>query len=153
MIENAKNEPSSLESECPHIIRVFKHIFQNVHSRSRPLAHHERGLTIKYINSITNDKQYSTMIANAATFLENMGWTLYPSHNIGKSSFESMHIDIVNLLDLDVDLQQIVVKKIDFFGQVGSQGTRRYDQTHKTSRSCRHVVFPFRRRYKENYIG
>ena len=55
------------------------------------------------------------MIANAATFLENMGWILYPSHNIGNSSFESMHIDIVNLLGLDVDLQQTVVRKIIFF--------------------------------------
>ena len=116
-------------------------------------THPEKGLTIEYINSITSDKQYLTMIANAAAFLENMGWTLYPSHNIGKSSFESMHIDIVNLLGLNVDLQQTVVKKIDFFGQVGLHGTRRYDQAHETSRSCRHVVLPFRRRYKESSIG
>ena len=26
LIENTKNESFSLESECPHIIRVFKHI-------------------------------------------------------------------------------------------------------------------------------
>ena len=110
-----KNEPSSLKSECPHIIRVFKHIFQNVHGCSRPLAHSERGLTTEYINSVTSDKQYAAMFTIAATFLENMGWTLYHSHNIGNSSFESMHIDIVNLLGLDVDLQQTIVRKIDFF--------------------------------------
>ena len=115
LIENVKNEPSSLKSECPHIIRVFKHIFQNVHGCSRPLAHSERGLTIEYINSVTSDKQYAAMFTIAATFLENMGWTLYHSHNIGNSSFESMHIDIVNLLGLDVDLQQTIVRKIDFF--------------------------------------
>ena len=115
LVENAKNEPSYLKSECPHIIRVFKHIFQNVHSRFRPLAHPKRCLTTEYINSITSDGQHFTMITNAVTFLENMGWTLYPSHYIGNSSFVSMHIDIVNLLGLDVDLQQTVVRKIDFF--------------------------------------
>ena len=82
-----------------------------MHSRSRSLAHPQRGLTTKYINTVTSDKQYATMIANAATFLENMGWTLYPSYNIGNSSFESMHIHIVNLLGLDVDLQQTIVMK------------------------------------------
>ena len=86
-----------------------------MYSRSRSLAHLEIGLTIEYINSITSDNQYFTMIVNAQTLLENMGWTLYPSHNIGNSSFESMHIDIINLLGLDVDLQQTIVRKIDFF--------------------------------------
>ena len=55
------------------------------------------------------------MIANATTFLENMKWTLYPSHIIGNSSFQSMHIDIFNLLGLDVDLQQTMIRKIDSF--------------------------------------
>ena len=51
------------------------------------------------------------MIANAAMFLENMGWTFYPFHNVGNSSLQSMHIYIFNLLGLDVDLQQTMVTK------------------------------------------
>ena len=51
------------------------------------------------------------MITNAATFLENTGWTLYHFHNVGNLCFVSMYIDVFNLLCLDVDLQQIIVKK------------------------------------------
>ena len=72
LIKHAKYEPSSLENDCPHIISVFKFIFQNVHSRSRPLIHPEKVSTTEYIKSVTNDKQHFTMITNAAIFLENM---------------------------------------------------------------------------------
>ena len=105
MIENIKDKPTSLENDCPHIIRVFKLIFHNMHGRSRPLAHSARGLTMDYICSLTNNVQCSSMMINAATFIEKMGWTLYPLQNVGNSDLKYMHIDIINLLDHDVDLQ------------------------------------------------
>ena len=49
LIKNVKYESTSLENDCPHIINVFEFIFQNVHSRSRPLAHPEKVLTTEYI--------------------------------------------------------------------------------------------------------
>ena len=44
-----------------------------------------------------------------------MGWTLYPSQNVGNSDLKFMHIDISNLLGHDVDLQQIMIRKIESF--------------------------------------
>ena len=44
-----------------------------------------------------------------------MRWTLYPSQNVGNSDLKSMLIDILNLLGHDVDIQRIVVRKIEFF--------------------------------------
>ena len=55
------------------------------------------------------------MMTNATIFIEKMGWTLYPSQNVGNSNLKSMHINILNLLGHDVDLQQIVVRKIESF--------------------------------------
>jgi hypothetical protein len=114
-IEYIKDEPTSLENDCSHIIRVFKLIFHNMYGYSRPLAHPGRGLTVDHICSFTNDVQCSLMMTNAATFIEKMGWTLYPSQSVSISDLQSMHIDILNLLGHDVDLQQKVVSKIESF--------------------------------------
>ena len=83
LIENIKDQPTSLENDCPHIIRVFKFFFHNMDGRSRPLAYLARGLTMDYICSLTNNVQCSSMMVNAAIFIENIGWTLYPSQNVG----------------------------------------------------------------------
>jgi hypothetical protein len=104
-IENMKDKPTSLENDCPHIVKVVKFIFHNMYGRSRPLAHSARGLIVDHICSFTNDVQCSLMMTNAATFIEKMGWTLYPSQSINNSDLQSMHIDILNLLRHDVDLQ------------------------------------------------
>jgi hypothetical protein len=84
-IEYMKDKPTSLENDCPHIVKVVKFIFHNMYGRSRPLAHPARGLTVDHISSFTNDVQCFLMMTNATTFIEKMGWTLYPSQSINNS--------------------------------------------------------------------
>ena len=49
LLENTKFEPLSLETQCPHIWRVFLYLVRTLEGYKRPLAHPTKGLDLQYM--------------------------------------------------------------------------------------------------------
>ena len=82
LLENTRNEPLSLERECPHILRAFLSLVRSLEGSNRPLSHSTRGLHGEYIMELARDAHHSATLRRIAKNLPMTCWsTFHGMHN------------------------------------------------------------------------
>lgn len=133
-MENVSTEPLSLDFECPHILRAFLVLVRTLHGHTRPLAHPEVGLTLKYILEFATDNHNSVALTNVVHSLSSTGWALFPDIHIVADTLSNLHSDTVTLLGYHPEKQFGVVQKIrSFIGRIAHRAVSDLVRMHRTS--------------------
>ena len=134
LLENVSTEPLSLDFECPHILRAFLVLVRTLHRHTRPLAHPEVGLTLKYILEFATDNHNSVALTNVVHSLSSTGWALFPDIHTVADTLSNLHSDTVALLGYHPEKQFGVVQKIkSFIGRIAHRAVSDLVRMHRTS--------------------
>ena len=116
MREEVGDSRSSLESECPHVVRALKLYSRLSYSRDFPLAHPIRGMTRAKLLEIAVDQRESQRLCVCAQDLEDIGFTYFPC-TFGRTQepLHSASSDTVALMGLEGAHQEEVIRKIEAF--------------------------------------
>lgn len=122
LLENTKNQPLSLEHECPHILRAFLYLVRILEGYNRPLSHPTRGLDLQYILQLTHDTHHSVALIRVAQNLPLTGWSTFPSIQNAADNFDNLFSDVAALVGYELSSQEAVVEKIQsFIGRIAQR--------------------------------
>lgn len=134
LLESTKNEPLSLEHDCPHILRVFSHLVRTVEGFNRPLSHPTRGLDLEYMLELARDKNHSVALTKIAQSLPTTGWINFPGIYDATDNFEDLFLDVVALLKYGTSKQMEVIEKIQsFIGRMAHRAVADMVRMHRQS--------------------
>lgn len=115
LLENTRNEPPSLERECPHILRALLSLVRSLEVSSRPLSHPTRGLHGENLMELARDPHHSAALRSIAKNLPISGWRTFPGiHNAAKY-IDILYPYVEAILGCEPSRQNAVVKKVESF--------------------------------------
>lgn len=134
LLQNIKMEPTSLEGECPHILRALLYLVRSLEGFNRPLAHPTRGLHGEYMRELARDPQHSAALRRIAQNLSRTGWSTFPGIHNAAEHMDKLFEDVVALLGSDPSLQNAVVVKVEtFIGRIAQRAIADMVRMHRAA--------------------
>lgn len=134
LLQNTKEEPLSLERECPHILRAFFCLFRNMDGFRRPLSHPTLGLHEEYIMGLARDNIQSVALTTIAQNLAITGWSTFPGIQDAAEHINVLFAGVNALLGEDPAGQKAVVEKMEsFIGRIAQRAVADMVRMHRDS--------------------
>lgn len=109
-------ESTTLELECPHIIRALKLYTRLSSGRSCPLAHPLNGMTRDKLLCIAKQETESQRLSSCVQDIVDIGWSLFPCIKVGFCEpLSRCSNDMVALMAYEGWNQEAVLQKIEGF--------------------------------------
>ena len=109
---------SSLESECPHVVRALKLYNRMTEGRSVPLAHPVKGMTRRKLLEIAEDGVESRRLSICAQDLVDIGFAYFPcTYGKTREPRSTSCSDMVALMGFQGWCQDLVLEKVELFLQ------------------------------------
>ena len=101
LLENTRNEPSSLERECPQILRAILYLVRTLEGFNRPLSHPTRGVHGEYILELARDPHHLVTLTRIVQNLPITGWSIFHGIRNAVKHYDVLFTDVATLLGSD----------------------------------------------------
>jgi hypothetical protein len=109
------DEFSSLDLECPSIVRAMK-IFSRIHQgKDIPISHPKFGLTWEKLQTVAKDPALARHLSAFSQDVVDSGWFWFQEIWSAEEDAEQCHLDVLNLVGTNTVPPETILAKVDCF--------------------------------------